>query len=191
MIRGPQELWTYLFALSHVQGLKEIYLCPHQINYRSIATQRASWVSTQSLTSDLVTLFTQKIEDRISSKKAGAIFINLTAAYNTVWHRGLTCKLFGLLLDRHMASLILKLVCNRSFTLASSTGTQIRLRRLKNGVPQGYVLASFLFNIHMYNLPVTVTRRFAYADDLDILHYASNGQVLKRILTLDMETLSS
>jgi len=47
---------------------------------------------------DQVTLLTQDIEDSFSAKKkAGAVFVDLTAAYDTIWHRGLTCKL--LLLD--------------------------------------------------------------------------------------------
>jgi len=49
-----------------------------------------------------VTLLTQDIEDSFSAKKAGSVFVNLTAAYNTVWHRGLTCKPLQLLHDIHM-----------------------------------------------------------------------------------------
>ena len=42
-------------------------------------------------TVDQVVLLTQNIEDSFEAKKkAGAVFINLTAAYDTVWHRGLT-----------------------------------------------------------------------------------------------------
>ena len=49
-------------------------------------------------TVDQVTLLTQNIEDSFSAKnKAGAVFVDLTAAYDTVWHRGLTCKLLRLL----------------------------------------------------------------------------------------------
>jgi len=49
-------------------------------------------------TVDQVTLLTQKNEDSFSAKKkAGAVFVNLTAAYDAVWHRGLTCKLLRLL----------------------------------------------------------------------------------------------
>jgi len=37
---------------------------------------------------------TQDTEDSFSAKKkAGAVFVDLTAAYDTVWHCGLTCKL--------------------------------------------------------------------------------------------------
>ena len=50
-------------------------------------------------TVDQVTSLTQNIEDTFEAKKkAGAVFIDLTAAYNTVWHRGFTCKLFRFLI---------------------------------------------------------------------------------------------
>ena len=42
-------------------------------------------------TVDQVTHLTQEIEDSfLAKKKVGAVFINLTATYDTVWHRGLT-----------------------------------------------------------------------------------------------------
>ena len=50
-----------------------------------------------NLTVDQVVLLTQNIEDSFKAKKkAGAVFVNLTAAYDTVWHRGITCKLLRL-----------------------------------------------------------------------------------------------
>ena len=98
----------------------------------------------ERLTVDQVTLLTQGIEDSFSAeKKAGAVFVDLTAAYNTVWHRGLTCKLLQLLSDRHMIHMIMEMVSNRSFTLTAGNSKRSRLWRLKNGVPQGSVLAPF------------------------------------------------
>ena len=62
-------------------------------------------------TVDQVVLLTQNIEPSFEAKKkAGAVFVNLTAAYNTVWHRGLTCKLLRLLLDKHMVRMIMELI---------------------------------------------------------------------------------
>ena len=75
------------------------------------------------------------------------MFVDLTAAYDTVWHRGLTCKLLRLLPDRHMVHMIMEMVGNRSFTLTTRNGERSRLRRLKNGVPQRSVLAPLLFNM--------------------------------------------
>ena len=143
-------------------------------------------------TVDQVTLMTQDIEDCFSAKKkAGAVFIDLTAAYDTVWHRGLTCKLLRLLPDRHMVSMIMELVRNRSFTLTTGSGQQSRLRRLKNGVPQGSVLAPLLYNIYTYDLPNTVSRKYAYADDLALVYSAGDWQSLEGTLSQDMQTLAA
>ena len=61
-------------------------------------------------TIDQVVLLTQNIKDSFEAKKkAGAIFVNLTAAYDTVWHCGLTCKLLRLLSDKHMVRMIMEL----------------------------------------------------------------------------------
>ena len=97
-------------------------------------------------TVDQITLLTQDIEDSFSSKKkAGAVFVDLTAAYDSVWHRSLTCKLLQLLPDRHMVRMIIEMVGNRSFTLTIGNGKRNILRRLKNGVPQGSFLAPLGF----------------------------------------------
>ena len=52
-------------------------------------------------------VLTQNIEDFFEAKKkAGAMFVNLTAAYDTVWQRGFTYKLLRLLPDKHMGQMI-------------------------------------------------------------------------------------
>ena len=59
-------------------------------------------------TVDQIVLLTQNIEDSFEAKKkAGAVFVDLTAAYYTVWHRGLTCKLLRFLPDKHMVRKIM------------------------------------------------------------------------------------
>ena len=68
----------------------------------------------------------------------------------------------------------MELVRNCSFTLATGNGSQSRLRRLQNGVPQGSVLAPLLFDIYTHDLPLTVAKKFVYADDLTIMHSAED-----------------
>ena len=56
---------------------------------------------------DQVTVLTKDIEDSFSAKnKTGAVFFDFTAAYDTVWHRGLTYELLQILPDRHMVQLL-------------------------------------------------------------------------------------
>ena len=143
-------------------------------------------------TVDQVVLLTQNVEDSFEAKKkAGAVFVDLTAAYDTVWHRGLTCKLLRLLSDKHMVKMIMELVQNRSFTLTTGDNKQSWLRRFKNGVPQGLVLAPLLFNIYTYDLPSMISRKFVYADDLIMLHSSGNWKDLEGSLSQDMSTLLS
>ena len=90
-----------------------------------------------------------------------------------------------------MVRMIMELVRNRSFTLTTGDSKQSRLRRLKNGVPQGSVLAPLLFNIYTYDLPSMISRKFAYADDLALLHSSGNWTDLEGTLNQDMSTLSA
>ena len=90
-----------------------------------------------------------------------------------------------------MVKMIMELVQNRSFTLTTSDSKQSRLRRLKNSIPQGSVLAPLLFNIYTYDLPSMISRKFAYADDLALLHSSGNWKDLEGTLSQDMSTLSA
>ena len=89
-----------------------------------------------------------------------------------------------------MVKTIMELVQNRSFTLTTNDSKQSRLCRLKNGIPQGSVLAPLLFNISTYDLPSMISRKFAYADDLALLHSSGNWKDLEGTLSQDMTTLS-
>ena len=90
-----------------------------------------------------------------------------------------------------MVKMIMELVRNRSFTLTTGDSKQSRLRRLKNGVPQGSVLAPLLFNIYTYDLPFMISRKFSYADDLALLHSSGNWKDLEGTLSQNMSTLSA
>ena len=102
-----------------------------------------------------------------------------------------TCKLLRLLPNKHMVKMIMELVRNRNFTLTTGDSKQSRLRRLKNGVHQGLVLAPLLFNSYTYHLPFMIFRKFSYADYLALLHSSGNWKDLEETLSQDMSTLSA
>ena len=58
-----------------------------------------------------MTLLCQDIEDGFQAgEKVGAVFLDLTAAYDTVWLRGLHLKLLETIPDKHMVSFIMKML---------------------------------------------------------------------------------
>ena len=91
----------------------------------------------------------------------------------------------------HMVRFIMELVQNRRFTLTTGNGKQSRLCRLKNGVPRGSVLAPLLFNIYISNLPPTLSSKYAYADELALVHTAGDWYMLEGTFSQDMSTLQA
>ena len=68
-----------------------------------------------------MTLLCQDIEDSFQAgEKPGTIFLVLTAAYDTVWLRGLHMKLLETIPDKHIVSFIMEMLSNRSYTPATA-----------------------------------------------------------------------
>ena len=57
--------------------------------------------------------------------------------------------------DKHIVSFLMEMLSNRSFQLHTCNGLSRRVRKLKNGVPQGSMLASMRFNIYIHDLPAS------------------------------------
>ena len=141
---------------------------------------------------DQVTLLTQDIENSFQrGEKAGVVLLNLTAAYDTVWLHGLHLKLLQMTPDRHMVGFIMEMLSNRSFILHTSDSQHSRLRRLKNGVLQGSVLAPMLFNIYTHDIPDMSSKKYSYADNLAILMSDKSWEMIESGLTADMNTMST
>ncbi|KAL7385365.1 hypothetical protein ABVT39_020501 [Epinephelus coioides] len=85
----------------------------------------------------------------------------------------------------------MKMLSNCSFQLFTRNGHSSRIRKLKNGVPQGSVLAPMLFNIYIHDPPATQSRKHAYADDLAILFSKPSWEAVEEGLSSDMNILSS
>lgn len=130
--------------------------------------QQAGFRSGKSCTSQVMKL-TQHIEDGFERKEiTGAVFIDLTTAYDTVNHRRLLMKLYDATKDYQLTCFLRNLLENRRF-FVEFQGRRSRWRSQKNGLPQGSVLAPALFNIYTNDQPLPEgTESFIYADDCAI-----------------------
>ena len=74
-------------------------------------------------TVDQLTLLTQYIEDSFQHNvKPWIVFLDLTAAHDNLWHRGLHLTLFRTISDIHMVGFIMEMLSNRSFVVYTSNG---------------------------------------------------------------------
>ena len=140
----PQVVQTHLTACVPFKILETlIHIRIYPVVDPQLSREQAGFRLGRS-TVDQVTLLTQDIEDSFQhNEKAGVEVLDLTAAYNTMWHRGLYLKLLNTIPDRHnvMVGFIMEMLSNRSVAVHTSDGQRSMLRIMKNGVPQGSILS--------------------------------------------------
>ena len=153
--------------------------------------EQAAFRPGKSCTSQLLNL-TEHIEDGYEKRLiAGAVFVDLSAANDTVNHRRLLSKVLEMTGDVHLTDLIRTMLESRRFFVVLN-GKKSRWRRQRNGLPQGSVLAPMLFNIYTNDQPVHAdTRSFIYADDLCIASQGSDFNDIEASLTSALSTMTT
>ncbi|KAJ8710342.1 hypothetical protein PYW07_009708 [Mythimna separata] len=140
--------------------------------------------------SSQVLRLTQHIEDGYEAQKVtGVVFVDLSAAYDTINIKKLLTKVSTLTNDQGFVNILGELLHNRRFQVCLQSGKS-RWRRQKNGLPQGSVLAPTLFNIYTNDQPSTQhTERFLYADDLALAAQSFSFEEVEITLTQALESL--
>jgi Reverse transcriptase (RNA-dependent DNA polymerase) len=141
--------------LQRIQPLIEDVIPKSQAGFRR---HRSSTEQVMAVTSYIEAGFQHKL-------KTGAVFIDLTAAYDTVWREGM--MLYG----AKMSKLLNNMLSNRFFQVFLGNKTS-RWRRLNNGLPQGSVLAPMVFSLYLADIPSTSSKQFQYADDIVLTYQA-------------------
>ena len=159
----------------------------------ALTPDQAGFRSGKSCCDQLLNL-TEFIEDGFQNKlKTGTVFVDLTAAYDTINHRTLLVKVAKMIRNKRIVSIIQSLLSNRRF-FVEMDGNRSRWRTQKNGLPQGSVLSPILFNIYTNDQPQFENIcRFIYADDLCLAMQATDFKTIETELSkaLDSLTLST
>jgi hypothetical protein len=117
--------------------------------------------------------------------KTGVVFIDLTAANDTVWRDGLILKFMRLVSCAKLSNLLNNMLSNRFFQVFFGDKSS-RWRRLNYGLPQGSVLAPLLFSMYLSVIPSTLSKQFQCADDIALTNHSD----CKVNLEADLERLN-
>ena len=141
-------------------------------------------------TLDQVAKLTSDIEQAFDGNlKGGAVFVDLTAAYDMAPRPHTETALDAT--EPTYVRFISELISNHSVVVKTSDGQHSRLKRINNGIPQGSVLSPLLFNVYIADLPDTNSKKYGYADDLALLKVHQDWNTIEETLTRDMSILSS
>ncbi|KAL4096724.1 hypothetical protein QTP88_021619 [Uroleucon formosanum] len=150
--------------------------------------EQAGFRPGKSYTDQIAALTTYIEKGFQNKKKTTAAFIDLTAAYDTVWREGLLFKLLKTTKCLTFHNLLNEMLTNRYFKVLLGA-SQSSTKQLNNGLPQGSVLAPTLFNLYISDLPSTISRKFAYADDITVATQHEKFENNEAILNQDLEKL--
>ena len=140
-------------------------------------------------TQDQVLALTTFVENGFQQRdKTGFVFLDFTAAYDTVWHKGLLVKLSKCLPCSAVSVIELPLGQRRFRVQMVEISSSWRMQ--KNGLPQQSVLTPTLFNLFINDLPATTSRTFIYADDICLAHQARKFEDLNTTINTDIDKVS-
>ena len=83
--------------------------------------------------------------------------------------------------DQSILKILSVMTGTRKF-LVCSGGSESKMYKIRNGVPQGSVLAPSLFNIYIGDLPETKSQKLGYADDWALASQSSTFDTIERTL---------
>lgn len=143
-------------------------LAPH-IDSRNLIPNHQFGFREKHSTVEQVHRITNLIRETFESKQyCSALFIDISQAFDKVWHEGLIYKI-STLLPENVHKLLKSYLENRSFVVRSKT-TYSPIKRISAGVPQGSILGPFLYLLYTADLPTSPhTHTSTFADDTAFL----------------------
>lgn len=135
-----------------------------------------------STTDQVVRLTTNAVYSFNIKQHTGALFFDISKAFDKVWHGGLLWKMLQANIPKSTVAMISSYLRHRTFRVQIN-GHSSEERSAEAGVPQGSVLAPLLFTIFTRDTPRTArTQLYLYADDTALTTRAKQPAIIHKNL---------
>ena len=119
-----------------------------------------------------------------------AVFLDISKAFDRVWHRGLLAKLCNLGVEGQLLNWFSSYLSNPKQRVVIE-GVHSDWCNIQTGVPQGSVLGPLLFLIYINDLPNSVNSNcFLFADDCFLLEEVQSPDASALMLNNDLASIS-
>ena len=140
-----------------------------------LAANQLGFLPGRSTTHALLSAVHDWLNSMEDGHEMGAVFFDLTKAFDSVPHRKLICKLRTVGLDDYLVSWILNYLTNRSQSVVLN-GQTSDLLPVTSGVPQGSVLGPLLFLLYVNDI-----NNVALSKDSKLILYADDVLLYRQI----------
>ena len=128
--------------------------------------------------------------EEVPSKEMGAVFLDLSKAFDRVWHDGLLHKLEVNGISGNILQLIKNFLRDRKQRVVLN-GKSSKWESISAGVPQGSVLGPLLFLTYINDIVSNVTCGIKlYADDTSLFSVVDDENITTRALNRDLEKIN-
>lgn len=125
------------------------------------------------------------------NESTAAIFLDISRAFDKIWHNGLIYKLIKFKFNGNIVKLIKSYLLNRTFRIKIDD-TFSSWKNIKAGVPQGSILSPTLYIIYTSDMPKPMDTIIAtFADDTAILTSEENPNYIHSRLQRGINHLES
>ena len=112
------------------------------------------------------------------------VFLDISKAFDRVWHKGLLYKLKCMGINGNLLKLVESFLSNRYQRVVLS-GQASSWAEIRAGVPQGSILGPLFFLIYINDLSENLKSTVKlFADDTSIFHVVKDPNTLAEILTI-------
>ena len=163
-----------------------LYSYPHANNL--LTKNQSSFRPGDSTTNQLLYLLDEihQAFDSTKSFEVRAVFLDISKAFDKVWHDGLIFKLEQNGISGNILKLFQNYLSNRKQRVVLN-GSYSDLSSVESGVPQGSVLGSLLFLIYINDLERNIKSNVKFfADDTMLFSIVKNPELFANDLNHDL-----
>ena len=129
--------------------------------------------------------------DAFPPMEARGVFLDISKAFDKVWHQGLVFKLRNNGVNGNFLHLILDFLTNR-VQRVNLEGVESTWHNVEAGVPQGSILGPLLFLVYINDLLEGIqSNAFIFADDTSLFHIGLNPVESSTVLNLDLANITT
>ena len=148
-------------------------------------------------TADLLSYVTEHVSRILDRQgETRSVALDISKAFDKVWHKGLLTKLISYGIDGHLYQLLASFLKDRQISVVLD-GQRSSTRSTNAGVPQGSILGPTLFLLYINDLPDNmISKLVMYADDTTLFNSterktdSAQRQRLCDVLNADLQTIA-